>query len=697
MSGSPKRAAEGRRPELLAPAGGPESLLAALRCGADAVYLGGKQLNARRGAENFDREALRRAAADCRLRGAKLYLTLNTLVFDSELPQLLEALEEACDAGVDAVIVQDLAVAAAVRRLAPGLALHASTQMSVHSLEGAKQLEALGFRRVVLAREMEQEEIRRVVEGTALEAECFVHGALCMCVSGQCALSSMIGGRSGNRGMCAQPCRLPFAAGGATHALSLRDLSLVEWIPRLRELGVASLKIEGRMKRPEYVAGAVAACRAALDGGSADLESLEAVFSRSGFTDGYFTGRRDGQLFGVRQKEDVTAASPQLLKKLRELYRREPQRVPVRFALRVSRGERTELLAADADGHSVTVRGEPPLEAVSAPTTPERARELLGKTGGTPYFVERADCSIAEGLLVPAAAVNDLRRRALEELSGLRTQRQVPFASGPGPASLPEHGRPERQVLRVRLHRQAQLTPGIEADGAEIALPLEELLRLSPQRLEPLRDRLLAELPRIVFGQEERLRDALERVGALGVTRALAGNLGGVRLAGELGFEVHGDFGLNVTNSVALEELQRLGLRDVTLSFELERERIQALRGSIPRGIPAYGRLPLMVMRACPVRVRAGCADCGGRFPALTDRLGNKFPVDCDGWGCSVLYNCVPLELADRLGEFDRVDFFTLYFTQETPEECGGILRRYRAGAAAEGEKTRGLYYRKVL
>lgn len=680
--------------ELLSPAGGPESLLAALRCGADAVYLGGRSLNARRAAAGFSSEELAGAVADCHLRGAKLYLTLNTLVFDDELGELYTALEEACRIGVDAVIVQDLAVAAAVRRHAPGLPLHASTQMSVHSLDGAKALEQLGFARVVVARELSAEEIGRITRGTSLAVECFVHGALCMSVSGQCTLSSMIGGRSGNRGLCAQPCRLPFRAGGSTHALSLKDVSLVGHIPLLGELGVASLKIEGRMKRPEYVAAATSACRAALDGGKPDLAALEAVFSRSGFTDGYLTGKRGASMFGTRSKEDVTAAAP-VLGRLAALYQKERQSVPVDFSLRLRRGEPAALTARDRDAGAVTATGEAPQEAISAPTTPEKAAAALSKTGGTVYTICNLSTDIDDGMMFPASGLNALRRQALEKLTALRTAPRPHAWSGAHPPDCPPHTTGTPPLLRVRLHSHSQLTPELLAGADELLLPAAEAAKLPPGALESLGNRLILELPRILFDSEEYPLNDILRVLRPG-GRVMAGGLGHLIRAKELGFAVSGDFSLNATNTAALAEYAALGLSDITLSFELELPRITRLGGPLPRGMLAYGHLPLMALRNCPVKAARGCQGCTG-FPELRDRKDSPFFVSCRDRQVAELYNWLPLYLGDRRAELRGVDFLTLYFTWEPPAECRRIFNLFQRGEALPGEKTRGLSYRKVL
>ena len=313
------------KPEILAPAGSPQALIAAVRSGADAVYLGIKGLNARRSAENFDDDQLKEAVAYCHKHNVKVHLTLNTLVSDGELEKAQEAVRLACESGVDAIIVQDIGLAELIHRNAPEMPLHASTQMSVQTAAGLKRLKKLGFTRAVLPRELSKEEIKKLCENSPIELECFVHGALCMCVSGQCLFSAVLGSRSGNRGACAQPCRLPFGVeNGTGHDLSLKDLSLIDYIAEMAEMGVCSFKIEGRMKRPEYVAAAVKACRNSVDGvaDNALRDDLRSVFSRSGFTDGYYRNKLGYDMFGIRRKDDVTAASG-VLKKLEKLYEKE--------------------------------------------------------------------------------------------------------------------------------------------------------------------------------------------------------------------------------------------------------------------------------------------------------------------------------------------------------------------------------------
>ena len=402
--------------EILAPAGGMESLVAAVRCGANAVYLGTKEINARRGAANFDFDELEKAVDYCHARDVKVYLALNILVADGELKAAYDTVKTALTLGVDAFIVQDLGLAKMMKNHFPTAVLHASTQCSVNTPDGFKKLEELGFKRAVVPREMSLDEIKEIRKSTSLELEAFVHGALCMCVSGQCYLSSMIGSRSGNRGLCAQPCRLAFSADGSKSCdLSLKDLSLIRHINELSKAGVVSLKIEGRMKRPEYVAASVTACKKALNDeyNNAFESTLKSVFSRSGFTDGYLTGKRY-DMFGTRQKEDVVSAND-VLKELSHLYDNENPLVPIDLEFSCREGERP-CLKATALSKTVTVYGEIAQKAINKPTTAETVGIRISKFGNTPYKVNKCEVSIDEGLIIPASELNGMRRRAVEEL-----------------------------------------------------------------------------------------------------------------------------------------------------------------------------------------------------------------------------------------------------------------------------------------
>lgn len=678
-------------PEILAPAGGKEQLLAAVRCGADAVYLGGKGFNARRGAENFGASDLRDAVEYCHARNVRVYVTFNTLAEDAEADAMHAELEEIAASGADAALVQDLAVASALRERVPDLALHASTQMAIHNAEGAREAADLGFRRVVLARELTLREIADVTARSPIATEVFVHGAHCMSVSGNCYLSAMIGGRSGNRGMCAQPCRLPFTARGREYALSLKDLSYITHLAELAAAGVSAFKIEGRLKRPEYVAAAVTACRDALEGRTPDLETLRAVFSRGGFTDGYLTGRRTMEMFGSRTREDAEASAP-VLGKLAALYRAETPRVPVDLALALEPGAPARLSAGDGV-RTASAEGPAPEPARTAPMTEDYARKCLGKTGGTPFFLRGFSASLAPGLTLPASALNAMRRDALQSLLEMRGATPphpvLPRAEVP----LPAHAAPDVPELRLRFEKAAQL-PDALPEGCRVLLPARAILA-SPELAARFGPRLIAEAPALIFPEampETRL--LLQRTRALGVEGLLCPNLGAVRLARELGFAAHGGAELNILNSRALEEYRRIGLADATLSFELSMAGVRAMAGTLPRGVLLYGFLPLMKLRACPARGRDGCGGCAG-VASVTDRRGETFPVLCREKKFSELFNCVPLYAADKGPT--RCDFVTLSFTTESPAQCAHVIELARRRAAPDFPRTAGLYFRELL
>ncbi len=687
----------GSGPEILAPAGSPDALTAAVRAGADAVYLGASVFNARQGARNFDTAALREAVSYCHARGVAVHLTLNTLVRQEELPAALAVAEEACALGIDALIVQDVGLARRLRAAAPAMPLHASTQLSCHTPAGVRLLRDAGFSRVVLAREMTREEIAACA-GQDCELEVFVHGALCMCVSGQCYLSAMLGGRSGNRGLCAQPCRLPFthasrqAAEGET-ALSLRDLSLWPYIEELSSAGVTSFKIEGRMKRPEYVAAAVAVCRAAARGESpspALVQDLQSVFSRSGFTDGYYKGVRDRSLFGARRKEDVTAAGP-VLGRLARLYDKERPAIPVTLDLTVTR-EQTALEAADGRC-TVRVEGDGAQPAVNRPLDEARAAEQLSKTGGTPFCAPAIRCHIGEGLAVPVSRLNALRREALDTLLTKRAERTpIPFDAHARPAVLPDRQTAGQPRFVARLAAVEQLPGAQAADDVILPLftPADKLQQAAGD------GRLGVEIPRGLFGREQEVRRALHAAKEAGARFALCGNAGALPLALEAGLPPVGGFGLNLVNEDALAFYAERGLAAATLSMELTfRQTAHIAHRPIPTGLLLYGRQPLMLCRACPHRAAAG--GCGKRGSCgLTDRKGVRFPLACDG-GCTELLNAVPLYWADKREEIPPLDFWLFHFTTETPDEAAAILRDYRSGAAtAPAGITRGLYRRGV-
>ncbi len=668
--------------EILAPAGGPEQLEAAVRCGANAVYLGTAAFNARRSAHNFEREALIEAVNYCHARGVAVHVTLNTIVFDSELAALTKEIESIALAGADAVIVQDLAVAKRVRECCPELAMHASTQMTVHNPQGVALLEQLGFSRAVLARELSLAQIETICAQTSLEIETFVHGALCMSASGACYLSAALGARSGNRGRCAQPCRLNFVnAHGREYALSLKDMCHIPHIHSLAAAGVCSLKIEGRMKRPEYVAAAVTAARCARDGMPYDLDILRSVFSRSGFTDGYLQNKRNVSMFGYRTREDADE-SRKVLGRLAELTRNEYPALGADMSLSLASGISSRLAVSDGT-NTVEVEGMPAEAPRTAPTDDAAARKSLEKTGGTPFFLRSLSLNNPDSLALPPSALNAMRREALEKLLAARSKTAPKRFLSPAPVSLPE-----RTVQKCAVYARAEKAEQLTNVSADLyILPAHEA---SAADIAP--DKLACEIPALVFTpDDESVLSELKKARERGVRFAWCDNLGAIKLAADAGLVPLGGFGLNVANSIAAAQYAALGLKSLCASFEASAKTIAAMRSCVPLGAVVYGHLPLMRFRCCPAKGEKGCGDCGGTS-VLRDRTGEDFTVLCSQKRYSSLLNPVPLYVSDK--PMSNLDFKLLYFTFERAEECAQIAENFRKCGAPPEKHTNGLYFR---
>ena len=682
------------RPELLSPAGSPEALRAAVQNGADAVYLGWGTFNARQGAKNFSDAEFADALLYCHERGVRVFLTLNTLVTDRELPRALDTAAAAARLGVDAVLVQDWGLFLLLRQMLPDLPVHASTQMSAFTAGAAKLLAADGCERVVLARECSAADTAAICAACPAEIEIFAHGALCMCYSGQCEMSALIGGRSGNRGRCAQPCRLPYAAVGGKkgnpYPLSLKDNCMAASLEEAAEMGVSCLKLEGRMKRPEYVAVVTRIYDRLLSEGrgptAAEAAELEAAFSRSGFTDGYWQGHTGKDMFGTRP---AGAADPrELFEAAKAAYEKGDMRtVGVDLSCTVAAGVPCALTAADRDGHAVTVTGPVPEAARTRALTGADLEARLRKTGGTAYRCETVVTAVDEGLSLSASAVNGLRRDALAALTAART-------APPARRLLPQPPAPEdtcsaaEPALTVSVARRDQLTEDLLSLGpARVYVPLEVLADMDA--LPAGRTEWCAALPRVWRDRdEETLRSWLERAGELGVTGALLGNIGHVPLTEGLGLTRYGDFGLNVFNSRSLEYLRRKGLQGACVSFELRFSQIRDLAKCLPAEAIVYGRLPLMITEHDLT---------AGGVTALRDRTGAEFPLLSAFGRRTEIQNSRPLWLADRT-DWRRLGLAhaRLRFTTETAAEGVRVFRDYLTGAAPEGTFTRGLYERGV-
>lgn len=689
--------------ELLAPAGSMEALRAAVQNGANAVYLGCGQFNARQSAKNFTPQALTEAVKYCHIRGVAVHLTLNTLVSDRETEEAGLLIRHAATAGVDAFIVQDLGIVELCRQLAPEIPLHGSTQMSVHSLPGVQFCAGLGLSRVVLSRELSRDEIRYICANSPIEIEVFGHGALCMSYSGQCYLSAAIGGRSGNRGRCAQPCRQSYGYDRweNKYPLSLKDNCTVQYVKDLENMGVASLKLEGRMKRPEYVAAVTQVYRQAIDTGNLTrqmMDQLSAAFNRQGFTD-YYSGKTGPQMFGIR--EDNTG-NERWYKEMRQTYESiENPLVPVEFAMTVHTGQ-TMLTVTDASGRTCTLPGPAPERARTIALTHDDLAARLSKTGGTPYLCTRVRSDIAPGLTLSAAAINAMRRDVLNLLTAQRARRDLPTL---GRAIRVPHykGLSTPPAFTVQVTTREQITENLlRMQPAVLYVPLH-LLTQDPEFTRRLVDRVTvcAVLPRIVHdGELSKLRQDLTDLKTLGIREVLIGNVGLLLPVRECGMHARGDFGLNLYNSRAVNFARDMQLRSACLSFEMTLPQIRDVSKAVPCEILVYGRLPLMITENCLIMGRTGKCTCHTGQTKLTDKTGAEFPIIKDGNTCrSVLLNGKKLNWLDRQEDLARLGLWAkrLYFTTENPKEVDRVLSACHNPTPFDpGAATRGLYLRGV-
>lgn len=701
--------------ELLSPAGSPEALRAAVQNGAEAVYLGWGDFNARRNAKNFTDEEFAQALIYCHERGVRVYLTLNTLLNDRELSGALKTAERACKLGVDAVLVQDWGLLYLLRRALPDLPLHASTQMSIFTSGGACEAVRDGMERVVLARECSREDTAAICKNCPAEIEIFGHGALCMCYSGQCAMSALIGGRSGNRGKCAQPCRMPYGMDGPArgqYPLSLKDTCLAGEISTMEQIGVDCLKLEGRMKRPEYVAIVTRIYARILrehrNPTTAELSELEQAFSRSGFTDWYWRGRKGPGMFGTRPEN--TPEPTELFRAAKTAYEKGTlRRLDVRFCCRIPAGAPCSLTAVDPNGHSVTVTGSVPETAQRHALSSEEVAERLKKTGGTAYQCVNTEVTVGNNLALSASTINALRRNALAALSKVRTsvpERRVLPAPSLSDAKTTA-GEPE---FTISVARWEQITPELlDCGPARILVPLE--LFEKGHALPLAHTEWCAVLPRVWRDWDEpTLLKLLEKAKHLGVTGVLLGNTGHFPLTQHCGLHQYGDYGLNVFNSYALEFFQEKGLQSACISFELRGAQVRDLKKQLPTEAIVYGRLPLMITENCLIANAYGChseKDNAAVWPcrdrkcasshALRDHTGASFPLLPAFGHRTELENSRPLYLGDR-PEYRHLglSYARLRFTTESPEECVRIYRNYLHYAPAPSEFTRGLYVRGV-
>ncbi|MDE6789350.1 MAG: U32 family peptidase, partial [Ruminococcus sp.] len=654
------------------------------------VYIGGKKFSARNNATNFSEDELPNAVKLCHKYNSKLYLAVNTIITDNEIYDFCNYIKSTAEMGIDGYIVQDLGASYIIRKAVPDAILHASTQMSVHTAVGVRLLKEMGFVRAVPARELSADTLEKICHED-IETEVFVHGALCMSISGQCYMSAVMGSRSANRGCCGQACRLPFSARGINeyNALSLKDLSIMDYTAHLAEIGVDSLKIEGRMKRPEYVASAVYELKKALEGSTPDKDMLKKIFSRNGFTDGYFTGKRKN-MFGIRERENVISAKP-LLPKIHELYRSERAVHKVNFHAEIKSGKPV-YIKAFCGSISAEVYDEIPDTARNSPTDFNSLEKQLSKLGDTVFFYGSLTADIDNGLFVPAKKINELRRNVIEKLSELITENNTPKYTVTDyiPQKIIVNSTEIKSKLPVRTFCRT-------AEQAKTAVELSEFIILSPtlsisepilSEIAEYGEKIILSPPRFITDEEQiisRLKFIKEN---FGINRLMCYTPDCIAIGRKLGFKLHGNFTLNAFNSLSLEYLHNLGLEDCIFSVEATLAQFRQICTEIPVGAVVYGRLPLMLTRNCPIDNEIGCKQCTGY---IIDRTSRKLPVACSTDYVEILNSDI-LYMADRINEFSNISFTAVLLFDENSEQT----KKAVSGIKPNGNITRGLYYRGV-
>ena len=655
-------------PELLAPAGDFECLISAVKAGADAIYVGGESFGARAYAKNFTEEELYRATVYCHLHGVRLYVTENVLLSDGELESAVDFAQRLCNMGVDALIVADMGLIRSLRRELPQMELHGSTQISAHNSYGADIAYEAGCSRVVLARECSAGDIAQIVGKCKPKIEVFLHGALCVSHSGQCLFSSLVGGRSGNRGECAQPCRLPY--NGGKYPLSLKDLSLADHVPSLIDSGVESLKIEGRMKDPSYVYTVTSIYRRLLDEGRAaspsEAEELRRAFSRQGFTDGYYTGRIGGPMTGVRSREDKDASRESQITDLT------PDTVAIKASCRIVKDEPATLTLTLPDGSSVTAEGDIPQPARSAPLTPSDVCARLAKMGGTLYNLSAEDVELEldEGLNLSPASLNGLRRRCVEELDSALAHRVSRTALPLSDITADEDNSID-PIGRVAVFHRPEALCELSAELLQsfdaVAVPLHRLSEAGGLA------NCVALPPVIMESELDGVKRMLDEAVSLGIKHALLTNVGQIGLIRDYPLTPIGDLRLNVTNRQSYLAYRQLGLRRLILSAELDGPSARRIGGAVA----VCGRIPLMLTERCFMKESFGCKSCSSC--ALTDRRGAKFPMLREYPHRNLILNSHHTYMGDRRGELRGLGEYFI-FTTEEPKQIRAILRAYDKG-----------------
>lgn len=674
-------------PELLSPAGSPEAFEAAIDGGADAIYVGGASFNARINAQNFSEQDLASAVKLAHLYGVKVYQTINVMVHGKETVELLRAAERSAAIGVDAFIVSDLGAASLIHTHLPEMPIHASTQMSVHNSSGARLLADYGFSRVVPARELSKENIRSLVENNPLEVEIFIHGAMCVSHSGQCLFSSLVGGRSGNRGLCAQPCRLPYACAdqrvGDKYPLSLKDMSLASHVREIIDSGVASLKIEGRMKSPEYVRGVTKIWRRLLDEGrdatADDFEELSALFSRGGFSDGYYTQRIDRKMLGVRSEEDKKASRE--IDKFTKIQRKVPLDLRVNILADIPSS-----LTLSCNGKEVTVHGEMPQTAINAPINEDTVNKCMSKLGDTCFSLRSLDIDLDSGLMMPISHLNALRREGVAALEAAMTELPVPKVE-PITQKTPKKSARKRNVGRFYSHEQ--ITSRAKEYFDVILLPLDKYAE-NPDKADGFF------MPPVIFDSEtEQTAKLLKKAEKIGAKYAVITNIGQIEMLKKAIPDINmiADFRFNVANDETIVFLEDLGIESTVLSTELTLPQLRDLHEA--KAAVVYGRIPLMTLEKCVIKALYGekdaCRICSQNKAEMKDRRGFIFPILREVDHRNVVLNSLPTSMSDRQNELLAAGITDRHFlfTTEAPAEVDRIIEDYCKAKAPEGKVRR--------
>ncbi len=678
---------EKRLPELLSPAGSFDALRAAIDGGADAIYMGGASFNARINAENFERDGMREAVKLAHAYGVKLYQTVNTMIFDRERDEFLRSAEESARLGIDAFIVSDMGAARLLHERLPEMPLHASTQMSIHSSDGARLLEKYGFTRVVPARELSREDVACMVKNTSLEIEMFIHGALCVCHSGQCLFSSLVGGRSGNRGLCAQPCRLPYTRDGERignkYPLSLKDLSLAEHIEEIIWSGVASLKIEGRMKSPEYVRGVTGIWRELLDNGKnatrADMQALADFFSRGGFTDSYYKKTVGHGMLGVRSDEDKQAS------RTVEKFNKITKKVPIDMSAEIFEGESAKLKLTLGES-SVSLEGAIGQRAINAPISRENVEKCLSKLGDTPFSVGRIEIALGENVMMPISALNALRREGAEKLYALITEIKEPKLGGLSGEECKSSPK-SRNVGRFYTPDAISYTARDFFDL--ILLPLDKYCENADKS-----DGFW--MPEVIFDREAgNVRRMLEKAAEYKPEYVIISNLGQIESARQMlpNAKLIADFRFNIGNKDSALFFENLGFESYVASPELTLPQLRDLDGA--KAAIIYGRVPLMLLEKCVIKElygdRRACMICDGSAALMRDRRGFSFPVMRAWEHRNIVFNSLPTYMADRQDELMRAGIADghFIFSTETKAEVDAIIDAYKNKTSPRGDVRR--------